>query len=158
MSVNAIGTGYQNQAKLPTPAIENERQNPQDASQVSKLNAEIKQAEAEMQETLKEVQKAVKESIGGSSEKVQILQSKLLMQQQEIMTKQMQIKKIESPKDSTTEQVSSVMDARPKFDRYVTEQEDFHVPDNMYHLEVKDGMRQIIFNRPEEENALPLGK
>lgn len=150
MSVSAIVGGCQNQAKLPADAIGKEKQNPGDASQVNKLNAEIKEAEAEVKETLKEVQKAAEESIGGKSDKAQILQSKLLMQQQEIMTKQMQVKELEAPKDAAAGQIMSVTDARPRFDRYAAEQEDANAPDNVYRLEEKDGTRQIIFKRPEE--------
>lgn len=149
MSINAIGAGCQNQAKLPTPIIEETQQTPRDPSEVSKLNAEIKQTEAEMKETMKEVQKAATESMDGGSEKAQMLQSKILMQQQEIMTKQLQIKEMESPKDPNTEQVLSAIEARPRFDRYEAEKEGERLSDHVYRLEEKDGTRQIIFNREE---------
>lgn len=73
-----------------------------------------------------------------------MLQSKLLMQQQSIVMKQMQVKEIESPKDSATEQVSPTADAQPKFDRYIAEKEDAKNLDNVYHLEEKDGNWQVF--------------
>lgn len=145
MGINAIEAGYQNQIKLIKTSNGKEAQAPAAPSAVSKLNTEIKQAEAEMKETMKQAQKAAAKSVGGKSEEAQLLQGKILLQQQEIMTKQLQIKEIESPK--TTEQVSSAIDEKPRFDRYVPKQANTKAVDNVYSLKQKDGNRQIVFNR-----------
>lgn len=149
MGVTAIGPSYQNQRSVPAATVGTEQENPGGISEINKLNSEIKQAESEMKETAKEVQKAVGESIGGSSEKVQMLQNKMQMQQQAVLMKQMKIKEIESPSKATTERASADTITQPRVDQYVAGEDASSTPDNVYRLEEKDGIRSIVFNRPE---------
>lgn len=120
-------------------------------SEISKLNAEIKEAEAKIRETMKEVQKAIEESIGGSSDQAQMLQSKLLMQQQVITIKQMQVKEIESPPKNIAGPTPTDTSICSRFDQLVLKEEEAKEPDNVYRLEENDGTLKIIFNRPEDQ-------
>lgn len=149
MSVNAIGTSYQNQRTVPTATVGTEQEKPGGVTEIKQLNSEIKKAESEIKETAKEVQKAVVESIGGSSEKVQLLQTKIQMEQQTILMKQMEIKEIEFPSKSAEERASADTVAQLRADQYVSGEDTSGEPDNVYRLEEKDGTRTIVFNRPE---------
>lgn len=149
MSVNAIGPSYQNQRLVPIATVGTEQEKTGGVTEINQLNAEIKQAESEIKETAKEAQKAVGESSGGSSEKVQMLQNKIQMQQQAILMKQMEIKEMEAPLKSAAERVSADTVAQPRADQYVAGKDTASEPENVYHMEEKDGTRTIVFNRPE---------
>lgn len=149
MSVNAIGSSSQNQTRLPAETLDTKQEKSNDYVEINQLKGEIKQAESEMKETAKEVQKAVGESPGGASEKVQMLQNKMQLQQQAILMTQMKIKEIESPSKAVTEQLSADTAVRPRVDQYVAGEDVKNEPDNVYRVEEEDGMRTIVFNRPE---------
>lgn len=136
MGINSIGTSYQSQASATYNTEEQKK--PENISEINKLEGEIKEKEVEFKETMKEAQKTAGESMSGASEKAQLLQSKMLMQQQAIAIKQMQIKDIQSSKETSENQSMVTKYNRPRYDQFIsTEKEDMKKINNVNELKEK---------------------